>query len=47
VAVVSEAGALGRGTVLTRTGKALSSREVFDACPPRLAEFDRKPSFTF
>ncbi|WP_409917769.1 protein-L-isoaspartate O-methyltransferase family protein [Hyphomonas sp.] len=47
VAVVSQAGALGRGKVFTRAGNTLSSRDVFDACPPRFAEFDRKPSFTF
>lgn len=47
VAVVSEAGTLGRGKVFTRAGNTLSSRDVFDACPPRFAEFDRKPSFTF
>lgn len=47
VAVVSEAGALGRGKVFTRAGDTLSSRDVFDACPPRLTQFDRKPSFTF
>lgn len=47
VAVVAEAGNLGRGKVFTRSGSALSARDGFDASPPRFAEFDRKPSFTF
>lgn len=47
VAVVADSGALGRGKVFTRAGDTLSARDVFDACPPRFAEFDRKPSFTF
>lgn len=48
VAVVTdEDRRLGRGKVFTKAGDTLSSRDGFDACPPRLVEFDRKPSFTF
>lgn len=47
VAVVADKGRLGRGRVFTKAGSTLSSREGFDACPPRLTEFDRKASFTF
>lgn len=47
VAVMADAGGLGRGKVFTKAGNTLSAREGFDACPPRLAEFDRKQSFTF
>lgn len=47
VAVTADSGALGRGRVFTKAGDTLSSREGFDACPPRFAAFDRKPSFTF
>jgi len=47
VAVVAESGSLGRGKVFTRSGSTLSSRDGFDASPPRFSEFDRKPSFTF
>lgn len=47
VAVVSDHGKLGRGKVFTKAGDTLSSRDGFDACPPALSEFDRKPSFTF
>lgn len=46
-AVVADAGGLGRGKVFTKAGDTLSSRDGFDACPPRLKEFDRKASFTF
>ncbi|ABI77733.1 putative protein-L-isoaspartate(D-aspartate) O-methyltransferase [Hyphomonas neptunium ATCC 15444] len=38
---------LGRGKVFTKAGDTLSSRDGFDASPPKLAEFDRKASFTF
>ncbi|MFN4183514.1 MAG: protein-L-isoaspartate O-methyltransferase family protein [Hyphomonas sp.] len=38
---------LGRGKVFTKAGDTLSSRDSFDACPPRLVEFDLKPSFSF
>lgn len=47
VAVVSESGALGRGRVYTKAGDTLSARDGFDAYPPRLTQFDRKPTFTF
>jgi len=47
VAVMVESGKLGRGKVYMKAGETLSSRDGFDACPPRLVEFDRKPTFTF
>lgn len=47
IAVTTDSDTLGRGRVFTKTGDTLSSREAFDACPPRFAAFDRKPSFTF
>lgn len=47
VAVLAGAGGMGRGKVFTKAGDTLASREGFDACPPRFAEFDRKPSFSF
>ncbi|MFN4224774.1 MAG: protein-L-isoaspartate O-methyltransferase family protein [Hyphomonas sp.] len=47
VAVVADSGGLGRGRVYTKAGDTLSAREAFDACPPRFAAFDRKPTFSF
>jgi len=46
-AVMADAGGMGRGKVFTKAGGTLSAREGFDACPPRFAAFDRKPSFSF
>lgn len=46
-AVVGDDGRLGRGKVFTKAGDTLSARDGFDAYPPRLTEFDRKPTFTF
>jgi protein-L-isoaspartate(D-aspartate) O-methyltransferase len=47
VAVMADAGGIGRGKVFTRAGDTLAAREGFDACPPRFGAFDRKPSFSF
>ncbi len=47
VAVIADEGGMGRGKVFTKAGDSVSAREGFDACPPRFAEFDRKPSFSF
>jgi protein-L-isoaspartate(D-aspartate) O-methyltransferase len=47
VAVMADAGGMGRGKVFTKAGGAVSAREGFDCCPPRFAAFDRKPSFSF
>lgn len=47
VAVMADAGGLGRGKVYTKAGETLSAREAFDACPPRFTAFDRKPTFSF
>jgi protein-L-isoaspartate(D-aspartate) O-methyltransferase len=47
VAVMADAGGMGRGKVFTRAGDTLAAREEFDACPPRFRAFDRKPSFSF
>lgn len=38
---------LGRCRVYTRSGDVTSYRDVFDACPPRLRGFEKKPTFTF
>ncbi|MFN3910511.1 protein-L-isoaspartate O-methyltransferase family protein [Hyphomonas sp.] len=47
VAVMAQPGGMGRGNVFTKAGDTLASREGFDACPPRFAAFDRKPTFSF
>jgi len=47
VAVIADAGGVGRGKVFTKAGETLASREGFDAYPPRFTAFDRKPSFSF
>jgi protein-L-isoaspartate(D-aspartate) O-methyltransferase len=47
VAVMAEAGGVGRGKVFTRSGSNVSAREGFDAYPPRFTGFDRKPAFSF
>ena len=38
---------LGRGRIYTKSGEIVSYRDAFDACPPRLPGFQKKPSFTF
>ncbi|MEQ8559723.1 MAG: protein-L-isoaspartate O-methyltransferase [Henriciella sp.] len=38
---------LGRGRVYTHSGDITSYRDAFDACPPKLPGFDKKPSFVF
>jgi protein-L-isoaspartate(D-aspartate) O-methyltransferase len=45
--VMADAGGIGRGKVFTKAGNTLAAREGFDACPPRFAAFDRKPTFSF
>jgi protein-L-isoaspartate(D-aspartate) O-methyltransferase len=47
VAVMADAGGVGRGKVFTKAGDTLAAREGFDAYPPRFSAFDRKPSFSF
>lgn len=47
VTVVAEVGAVGRGTLMTRSGGVLSDRPVFDAATPPLLEFSREPGFVF
>ena len=47
VAVIVDEGGVGRGTVVHKSGAALSARAGFDASPPRFSAFDRKPSFSF
>jgi protein-L-isoaspartate(D-aspartate) O-methyltransferase len=44
---IEVSGPIGRCTVWTRTGDALSARRVFDAMAPVLPGFDVAPSFTF
>lgn len=44
--VVAEAG-VGRARVYTKAGGVASFRTVFDASPPRFAEFDRRAAFSF
>ncbi len=46
-AAVVDDGGLGRGTVVQKSGTAVSARTGFDASPPRFSAFDRKPSFSF
>lgn len=38
---------LGRGRVYTRAGGFTSYRDAFDACPPVMPGFGKKPTFTF
>ena len=38
---------LGRGRVYTRSGGVTAYRDAFDACPPRMPGFEKKPSFSF
>ncbi len=38
---------IGRGRVYTKAGAALAARDGFDASPPTLPGFSRKPTFTF
>lgn len=45
--IVLGAGGFGKGTILTKTGDALSRRAVFDAGSPLLPGFKRAPSFVF
>ncbi len=47
VTVVAEEGAVGRGTLMIRSGGVLSDRPVFDAATPPLPEFSREPGFVF
>ncbi len=46
-AVIAGKSGLGRGTVFTRSGATIASREAFDACPPRFMAFDKKVEFVF
>ncbi len=46
-AVVQVDAALGRGRVYTRSGNVVSSRETFDACPPKFKAFDAPAVFQF
>ncbi len=45
--VVQRDAALGRGRIYKKAGDVVSYRDVFDARPPRLQAFDRKPAFEF
>ncbi len=47
VAVVQDAGGLGRGTLLQRTGDSISERQLFDASTPVLEGFERPSEFVF
>jgi protein-L-isoaspartate(D-aspartate) O-methyltransferase len=47
LAVVKPADAMGRATLVTRTGGVLSRRVIFDAATPVLPGFAPKPAFQF
>jgi protein-L-isoaspartate(D-aspartate) O-methyltransferase len=47
VAVVGDAGDMGRAVVMTRSSGVLSRRPVFDAAVPPLPGLERAPSFVF
>ena len=47
LAVVKPAQALGRATLMTRTGGVLARRVLFDAATPPLPGFSPKPAFVF
>jgi protein-L-isoaspartate(D-aspartate) O-methyltransferase len=47
LAVVERDGPMGRARLYVRTPSAVATREVFDAAPPVLAGFERRPSFQF
>jgi len=45
--VVIRRGPVGKATVYTRAGSAMSAREMFDSLPPWLPGFEPKPAFAF
>ena len=47
VAVLGDAGGMGRAVLMTRSGGVLSRRPVFDAAVPALPGLERAPSFVF
>ena len=47
VAVLGDAGGMGRAVLMTRNGGVLSRRPVFDAAVPALPGLERAPSFVF
>lgn len=47
VAVIAAEKAIGRGTVMLKSGGSISSRVVFDAAVPLLPEFVPQPTFRF
>ena len=47
LAVVKPANAMGRATLMTRTGGVLARRVIFDAATPTLPGFAPKPAFEF
>lgn len=47
VAVLGDAGGMGRAVLMTRSSGALSRRPVFDAAVPALPGLERAPSFVF
>ncbi len=47
LAVVKPANAVGRATLMTRTGGVLARRVIFDAATPLLPGFAPKPAFEF
>lgn len=47
VAVVCDAGGIGRGTLIQRSGDSFSTRALFDAATPLLPGFAREPGFVF
>jgi protein-L-isoaspartate(D-aspartate) O-methyltransferase len=47
LAVVLRDGPVGKARLFVRTGTGASSREVFDATPPMLGGFEKRPTFQF
>ena len=47
LAVVKPANTIGRATLVTRTGRVLARRVIFDAATPMLPGFASKPAFEF
>jgi protein-L-isoaspartate(D-aspartate) O-methyltransferase len=47
LAVVERTGPVGKAKLFVRTASGASSREAFDATPPMLGGFEKKPTFQF
>ena len=47
VAIIDSGDGIGRATLFVKLSGTVSSREIFDICVGRLAEFDKKQEFVF